>query len=141
MDSLHFDVAVVGGGPGGSTFATILRKYAPNLSVLVLERETFPRDHVGESGLPPICRVLEEMGCWDKIEAANFPIKIGATYKWGKRKELWDFEFFPGAMFQDESQPAKYEGQCEVVRILKVASTMPELVAEMKAGLAAHPGE
>ena len=38
----HYDVAIVGGGPAGSTAATLLKKYAPELRVLVLEKEIFP---------------------------------------------------------------------------------------------------
>jgi flavin-dependent dehydrogenase len=106
-----YDVAIIGGGPAGSTAGTLLKKYAPNLRVLILERETFPRDHVGESQLPSISGILDEMGVWDKVEAAGFPIKIGATYKWGKSPELWDFEFVPASEFVDEPRPAKYEGQ------------------------------
>ena len=90
---MHYDVAIVGGGPAGSTTAGFLRKYGQDCKVIVLEREKFPRDHVGESQLPPISRILDELGVWDKIEAANFPIKIGASYRWGKNPEIWDFEF------------------------------------------------
>lgn len=102
---------IIGGGPAGSTCGTLLRKYNPSLRVLILERETFPRDHVGESLLPPLSQLLNEMGCWEKVEAAGFPIKLGATYKWGKSKELWDFEFYPAERFVDEPRPAKYAGQ------------------------------
>src|SRR5271168_175695 len=109
--SVHYDVAIIGGGPAGSTCASLLRKYAPGLKVAVFEREIFPRDHIGESLLPPISLILEEMGCWDKIEAADFPIKIGATYRWGRRPELWDFEFLPGDQFLEQPRPAKFEGQ------------------------------
>jgi len=105
------DVAVIGGGPAGSTLATLVKKYAPELRVAIFEREVFPRDHVGESQLPVISLVLDEMGCWDKVEAANFPIKIGATYRWGKTPELWDFEFIPGTQFRDEPRPAQFTGQ------------------------------
>jgi flavin-dependent dehydrogenase len=108
---MKFDVAIIGGGPAGSTAACMLKKYAPDLRVAVFERETFPRDHVGESQLPPICAVLDEIGCWDKVEAAGFPIKVGATYKWGANPELWDFEFVPHEKFKDEPRPAKFEGQ------------------------------
>jgi len=106
-----FDVAIVGGGPAGSTCATLLKKWSPSLRVTVLERESFPRDHVGESLLPPTSQILEEMGCWDLIEAANFPIKIGATYRWGKSPERWDFEFIQGEKFVDEPRPANFRGQ------------------------------
>lgn len=111
MQDIQCDVAIIGGGPGGSTVASFLRKYAPHLSVHVFEREHFPRDHVGESQLPPIGAVLEELGCWNKVEAANFPIKVGATFRWGKTPELWDFEFLPLDEFHDEPRPAKYKGQ------------------------------
>jgi flavin-dependent dehydrogenase len=106
-----YDVAIIGGGPAGSTAGSLLKKYNPDLRVLILERETFPRDHVGESLLPPIGHVLDEMGVWEEIEAADFPIKVGATYKWGKTKELWDFEFVTAGSFKVEPRPAKFEGQ------------------------------
>jgi flavin-dependent dehydrogenase len=105
------DVAVIGGGPGGSTLGIFLRKYNPQIKVEIFEREIFPRDHVGESQLPLTPHYLAEMGVWDRVEAAGFPIKIGATYKWGKTKELWDFDFIVGGDLKDEPRPAKFEGQ------------------------------
>jgi len=106
-----FDVAIVGGGPGGSTLGTLLKKYAPSLRVVILEKERFPREHIGESQLPPISAVLDEMGCWEKVEAANFPIKVGATFRWGAQQEVWDFEFLPLEHFRSEPRPARFEGQ------------------------------
>jgi flavin-dependent dehydrogenase len=111
MNELKCDVAIIGGGPAGSTVGTLLRKYNPALSVVILEREQFPRDHVGESQLPAIAEVLEEMGVWNTVEAADFPIKIGGTYRWGTTDELWDFDFLPGEEFKNEPRPAKYVGQ------------------------------
>jgi len=105
----EFDVAIIGGGPGGSTLGTLLRKYDPTLRVVIFEKEKFPRDHIGESQLPPISAVLAEMGCWDKVEAANFPIKVGATFRWGAQKEIWDFEFLDLKEFKNQPRPAKYE--------------------------------
>jgi flavin-dependent dehydrogenase len=107
----QFDVAIIGGGPAGSTCGTLLKKYYPRLKVLILERERFPRDHVGESQLPLIGQVLHEMGCWDAVERAGFPIKIGATYRWGSTTNLWDFEFVPNGILHPEPRPAKYAGQ------------------------------
>lgn len=50
------------------------------------------------------------MGVWDKIEAADFPVKIGATYLWGKDPELWDFGFIPPNAYLGNTRPAKFEG-------------------------------
>ncbi len=108
---MNCDVAVIGGGPAGSTIGTYLKLCDPSLNVHIFEREVFPRDHVGESQLPIISYYLDEMGVWEKVEAAGFPIKIGATYKWGKTKELWDFDFISGGKLVDEPRPAKFEGQ------------------------------
>lgn len=105
------DVAIIGGGPSGSTLATLLKKYSPAMSVLVIEKETFPREHVGESQLPAISPILHEMGVWDKVEAANFPVKLGASLTWGRDGERWDFDFYPVEEFKDEPRPAKFEGQ------------------------------
>jgi flavin-dependent dehydrogenase len=109
--NINCDVAIIGGGPGGSTCAGLLAKYAPTLDVQVFERERFPRDHVGESQLPPISLILRELGCWDAVEAANFPIKIGATYRWGASQKLWDFEFMPLAQYREETRPRSWSAQ------------------------------
>ncbi len=109
--NLQVDVAIIGGGPAGATCGTLLRKYDKKLKVAIIERETFPRDHVGESQLPPISDILREMGCWDKVEAADFPIKIGATYRWGATPDLWDFDFIKGERFKTVPRPSKFEGQ------------------------------
>lgn len=107
----HYDVAIVGGGPAGSTVASLLRKYNPAVSVLIIEKEKFPREHVGESQLPGISAILDEMGVWEKVEAANFPVKIGANLTWGKAGDNWEFDFYPAEEFVDEPRPAKFEGQ------------------------------
>lgn len=108
--SHDFDVAIVGGGPGGSTLGGLVKKYRPEWSVAIIEREKFPREHIGESQLPHIGPVLEELGVWDKVEAANFPVKIGATFRWGKEPELWDFNFIPPQDFLPLTRPAPFEG-------------------------------
>lgn len=108
---MQYDVAIIGGGPGGSTTGALLKKYAPNLSVAIFERETFPRDHIGESLLPPISLILDEMGCWEEVESAGFPVKLGATYTWGKTVEPWIFGFLPESQIPaDRVRPGKLEG-------------------------------
>ncbi|MBX3111030.1 MAG: tryptophan 7-halogenase [Fimbriimonadaceae bacterium] len=105
------DVAIIGGGPAGATVGTLVKKYRPDLDVTILEREVFPRDHVGESHLPAISAVLDEMGVWDKVEAAGFPVKVGATFKWGSREDLWHTDFLVGEKYEDLPRPAKFVGQ------------------------------
>lgn len=107
----HYDVAIVGGSIVGATVASLLKKYNPDLRVIIIEKEKFPRDHIGESQLPSISPILEEMEVWDEVEAAGFPIKIGGTYTWGRNADKWDFDFYPVEKWRDEPRPAKYEGQ------------------------------
>ena len=110
MDAV-WDVVIVGGGPAGTTVATLLRKYNPALRVLILEKAKFPRDHIGESLLPAVGTVLNEMEVWDAVEAAGFPVKIGASLTWGARADRWNLDFYPVEDWRDEPRPAKYEGQ------------------------------
>src|SRR5579871_2972906 len=108
---IECDVAVIGGGPAASTLGTLLKRYNPDLDVVLFERELFPRDHVGESQIPHLMLILHEMRVWDKVEAAGFPIKIGGRYKWGETDELWSLDFIPPAWYQDEPRPGKFAGQ------------------------------
>ena len=73
-----YDVLVVGGGPGGSTVATILAQHG--LHVAVFEREQFPRFHVGESLLPANVPLFERLGCHDALRQAGFLVKPGASF-------------------------------------------------------------
>ncbi|HEX2501363.1 MAG TPA: NAD(P)/FAD-dependent oxidoreductase [Methylomirabilota bacterium] len=73
-----FDAAVVGGGPGGSSAATALARRG--YRVLLLEREQFPRFHIGESQLPWSNEVFQALGVQDSIAAAGFVEKWGASF-------------------------------------------------------------
>ena len=61
--------------------------------MVLLERERFPRDHVGESLLPASMPVLEELGVLAQMERAGFPKKWGATMLWGRDPEPWSWYF------------------------------------------------
>ena len=88
---LNYDVIVAGGGPAGSTTATMLARQGAR--VLLLERERFPRDHVGESLLPASVPVLEELGVLPAVQQAGFLPKWGATMVWGKDRTPWSWYF------------------------------------------------
>jgi flavin-dependent dehydrogenase len=72
------DVAVIGGGPGGSTVATHLTR--GGLSVALFEREVFPRFKVGESLVPATMLLLERLGVLERVERGGYQIKYGATF-------------------------------------------------------------
>ena len=73
------EVAVVGGGPAGSSAAAMLAKLGRD--VLLVECEPFPRFHIGESLLPRNADVFEILGVREKIEAAGFVEKWGANFQ------------------------------------------------------------
>ena len=85
------DIVIIGGGPAGSTAATLLAR--AGLHVCVFERERFPRAHVGESLLPATLAVLDELGVLPAVEAEGFTKKWGATMSWGRRAEPWSWYF------------------------------------------------
>jgi halogenation protein CepH len=91
-DVEEFDVIVVGGGPGGSTLASLVAKQGHR--VLILEKEAFPRYQIGESLLPStihgICRLT---GAADELAKAGFVKKRGGTFRWGASGEPWTFAF------------------------------------------------
>ena len=65
-----YDVIVVGGGPAGSTTGALLAEKGHD--VLILEKEKFPRYHVGESLMPFCYFPLERLGLVDRLmESAN----------------------------------------------------------------------
>ncbi|NNE57677.1 MAG: FAD-dependent oxidoreductase [Hellea sp.] len=70
-----YDVVIIGGGPAGSSLAIHLRRLGH--SVLIVEKATFPRHHIGESMAGECARMLKSMGLGDYMESANYPQKKG----------------------------------------------------------------
>lgn len=75
--SNHYDVVIAGGGPGGSVSASRLAQLGRR--VLVLEKEHFPRFHLGESLLPQSMPVLTAIGVMPEVER-RFIVKRGANF-------------------------------------------------------------
>jgi flavin-dependent dehydrogenase len=71
MESKLYDVAIIGGGPAGSTAATLLAKSGRR--VIVCEREKFPRFHIGESLLPFSMQAFDRLGVREKLDRSFLP--------------------------------------------------------------------
>lgn len=95
MSEPAHDVVIIGGGPGGSAAATFLARGGKR--VLVLEKENFPRFHIGESLLPYNRILFEEMGVLPKLEAAGFLQKHGAQFHLGNASTVLKLVFRNGA--------------------------------------------
>ena len=81
MSAMSYDALIIGGGPGGSTAATLLAR--AQRRVLLLEKEIFPRFHVGESLLPYNREIFEQLGVLPKLEALGLIKKHGAQFHLG----------------------------------------------------------
>ncbi|KAF9451350.1 FAD/NAD(P)-binding domain-containing protein [Macrolepiota fuliginosa MF-IS2] len=77
-------ILVIGGGPAGSYSAACLAQ--EGFSVTLLEAETFPRYHVGESMLPSMRHFLRFVDADAKIDAFGFVQKHGAAFKFNSKK-------------------------------------------------------
>ncbi len=139
---MDYDLVIAGGGPAGSTVASLVKKYAPQLRVLLLEKAHFPRHHVGESLLAGASPVLREMGAYDAVNAYGFPEKLGASYVWGHERKTWGFEFeqvIANLVAQGKRVPELYTKGWQVRRgeydhlLLKHAA---EMGAEVREGAA-----
>lgn len=100
MASHQYDVAVIGGGPAGSTAAAFLAQGGAR--VAVFEREKFPRFHIGESLLPFNMSIFRKLGITRQLKE-KFLEKRGAEFLSadGQVHQVYRFEdgFIPGEPF------------------------------------------
>ena len=88
----NFDVIVIGGGPAGSTIASILSR--EGRSVALFEKEVFPRHHIGESLMTDTYFTFQRMGLLEKLKASPFVRKYSVQFANSAGKESRPFYFF-----------------------------------------------
>ncbi|MCC6463776.1 MAG: tryptophan 7-halogenase [Planctomycetes bacterium] len=102
----RFDVIIVGGGPGGSTLAALLRKQGR--TVCVVERQAFPRFRIGESLLPFSMDIWKKSGVLPKIHEQGYLVKRGARFVLDETLEEECFWFKNGL---DKDHPYAFQVQ------------------------------
>lgn len=88
----NWDAIVIGGGPAGSAASAILAEYGHR--VLVLEREKFPRYHIGESLIPFTYQPLERLGLIPLMKSSGFVKKYSVVFISRSGKASEPFYFF-----------------------------------------------
>jgi flavin-dependent dehydrogenase len=91
-DQNQYDALIIGGGPGGSSAAAVLAQHGHR--VLVLEREKFPRYHIGESLLPFTFQPLQRLGLIDRMRQSAFVKKYSVQFVSPSGRASQPFYFF-----------------------------------------------
>lgn len=92
VNTSNYDALLIGGGPAGACAAAILGEYGHR--VLILERERFPRYHIGESLIPFTFGPLERIGMIPKMKASHFVKKYSVTFVQPDGSRSQPFYFF-----------------------------------------------
>ena len=87
-----YDVIVMGGGPAGSSVASILAR--EGRQVVLFEKESFPRHHIGESLMTDTFWTFQRMGILEKLKASPFVRKYSVQFANSAGKESRPFYFF-----------------------------------------------
>src|SRR5678815_4727721 len=92
VNETHFETLIIGGGPAGAATGAVLSEHGHN--VLVLEREKFPRYHIGESLLPFTFHPLQRLGLIEKMRQSAFIKKYSVQFVSPSGKASQPFYFF-----------------------------------------------
>ena len=87
----HYDCIVVGAGPAGSTVAALVAE--AGIETLLLERESIPRFHVGESLMPETYWTLKRLGVLERMKSSQFVPKKSVQFVTADGRESQPFFF------------------------------------------------
>src|SRR4029450_8426695 len=99
----NYDVIVIGGGPAGSTIASILAR--EGRSVVLFEKERFPRHHIGESLMTDTYFTFQRMGLLEKLKASPFVRKYSAQFANPAGREPGPFYFLEAVNHESPATP------------------------------------
>jgi geranylgeranyl reductase family protein len=128
MKTGMYDVAVIGGGPAGSTAAALLARAGRR--VIVFERERFPRFHIGESLLPFSMKAFTRLGLHEKFLRAGFIKKFGGEFFSACSSEGTKFYFKDGYRSQTDHSYQVTRGDFDKVLLDHAAESGAEVREE-----------
>src|ERR1044071_8985822 len=114
MSNNMCDVAIIGGGPAGSTAAALLARAGRR--VIVFEREKFPRFHIGESLLPFSMKAFTRLGLHEKFLRAGFMKKFGGEIFGACTETGTKFYFKDG--YRSQTDHAYQVTRCDFDKVL-----------------------
>src|ERR1041385_7611852 len=133
-----WDAVIIGAGPAGSAVATILAEYGHR--VLMLEREKFPRYHIGESLIPFTFVPLQRLGLIEKLRRSAFVKKYSVQFISPSGQASQPFYFFTRydrdtvaqtwQVLRSEFDSMLCEHACSKGAVLKEEVSVKELIEE-----------
>lgn len=115
------DVVIIGGGPAGASAAIFLEQVG--VSSIIVEQETFPRYHIGESMTGAAGKVIRDLGLEPEMIARNYPVKNGVKVYGPKGTAVGGCRL-PGAMTRGAFSTAP-PGRCAAAILMPCCCNMP----------------